>query len=107
MFTEVEVVEAIAELTSEKLRIFVEQGWVRPEHQGTRTIYSEIDLARLRLVCQLTDQLDVNREAVPLILSLVDQVYGLRRELRDLAQAVEKQPRAVQRAILEARDELD
>lgn len=37
---------------------------------------------------------------MPIVLSLMDQVYGLRQELRRLAQAVEAQPDAVKQAIL-------
>jgi chaperone modulatory protein CbpM len=45
--------------------------------------------------------MEVNDEVMPLILSLVDQVYGLRRELRRLALAVKEQPEDVRRAIAE------
>ena len=58
-----------------------------------------MDVARIRLVCELRGDLDVPEEAVPLVLSLLDQVHGLRREMRSLAKAVDAQPENVRAAI--------
>lgn len=41
-------------------------------------------------------------EAVPVVLSLLDQIHGLRRELRDLAGAVDAQPEDIRHAIIKA-----
>ena len=106
MFEEHEVIETVTELTLERVQVFVKQGWVRPESRGERVIYTDIDVARMRLICQLTDELSIDEEAVPMVLSLVDQVYGLRRELRNLARAVEDQPEAVRSEITAAFKEL-
>jgi chaperone modulatory protein CbpM len=106
MFEEHEVIETVTELTLERVRVFVKQGWVRPESRGDQVVYTDIDVARIRLICQLTDDLSIDEEAVPLVLSLVDQVYGLRRELRNLARVVEDQPDAVRAEITAAFKEL-
>ena len=55
-------------------------------------MFDEVDIARVRLVCELRDDLGLDAEAIPVVLSLVDQLYGVRRELRALARAVEQQP---------------
>jgi chaperone modulatory protein CbpM len=47
----------------------------------------------------LRDDLALDEEALPLILSLMDQLYGLRRELRALAQAVDREPDEVRARI--------
>jgi chaperone modulatory protein CbpM len=99
MFEEHEVIESVTELTRERVRVFVKQGWVRPEGRGKRVVYTDIDVARMRLICQLTDELSIDEEAVPLVLSLVDQVFGLRRELRNLARSVEDQSETVRAEI--------
>ena len=39
---------------------------------------------------------------MPLVLSLLDQVYTLRGQMRAIAQAVESQPEAVRAAIIAA-----
>jgi chaperone modulatory protein CbpM len=57
----------------------------------------------------LRDDLGLDEGAIPVVLSLVDQLYGMRRELRALARAVEQQPpdvaahvRAAYRALTDA-----
>ena len=39
---------------------------------------------------------------MPVVLSLLDQVYGLRRELKALARAVDRQPEAVRQELMSA-----
>jgi chaperone modulatory protein CbpM len=56
----------------------------------------------LRFVCELKHDLNVNDDALPVILRLVDQVYELRHTLRNLARAVEAQPQSVRERIAKA-----
>jgi chaperone modulatory protein CbpM len=48
--------------------------------------------------------MDIGEDAIPLVLSLLDQVYELRSRLKSLLHAVDRQPRDVQLAILAAID---
>ena len=100
--SEREVVAHLEEITVRRLRTWVRRGWVRPERRGREHAFSELDLARIRLVCQLKDELSIDEEAIPVVLSLIDQIYGLRRELRNLARAVDAEPDAVRRRIAAA-----
>lgn len=100
MFGESEVVLLVEGLTRTRLRRWVASGWVLPTESGPAAAFSEIDVARVRLIQHLRRDLKVGAEAVPIVLSLLDQVYGLRQELRRLAQAVEVQPDAVKASIL-------
>lgn len=100
--TEGQVVATIERLTVTRLHVWVTGGLVRPAAPGGAASYSELDVARLRLMCELCDDLEVSDEALPIVLSLLDQVYGLRRELRNLTRAVEEQPRSVQGEIAAA-----
>ncbi len=86
-------------ITVRRLRAWIRDGWVRPGVDGG---FDEIDVARVRLVCHLRQHLQVNDEAVPVVLSLMDQVYGLRRGLKTLARAVEAQPEEVRREVARA-----
>ena len=88
-----------AELETETLQAWIEARWLIPRQGGTAPVFSEADLARARLIRDLMNDLGVNEEGVPVVLSLVDQVHGLRRALSDLVQAVRTQPEAVQRGI--------
>lgn len=101
MIGEREVVNRIEGLTIRQLRSWVRHGWVCPARGESGLAFSQLDLARVSLIRQLHQDLKVNPEAVPIVLSLMDQVYGLRRELRNLARAVESQPPAVRDSILD------
>ncbi len=104
MVSESEVINLVQGLTIRRLRVWVKRGWVAPEPQPRGAIFSEVDIARLQLIRQLKTDLAVNNEAIPIVLSLIDQVHGLRYELRSLARAVEAQQRSVQKKILDARN---
>ena len=65
-------------------------------------LIQKLDLSRLRLVCDLRTDMALPDDAVAMMLSLIDQVHGLRRELRSLARAVEAQPDHIRRAVIAA-----
>ena len=87
-------------LTQVELTTWVERGWVIPDAAGSGLEFREIDVARVRLIHDLRHGMDVGEDAMPLVLSLLDQVYELRSRLKSLLHAVELQPHDVQRAIL-------
>ena len=72
-----------------ELRIWVEQRWVLPTRQEERLLFDEADMARVRLIRELRSDLLVNEEAMPVVLSLLDQIHGLRRALARLNGAIE------------------
>ena len=88
MLSQSDVLKRIAGLAREDLEFWVGQGWVMPARHADAYVYREIDVARVRLIFELRTELSINDEALPSVLSLVDQVYGLRQELRVLARAV-------------------
>ncbi|MCX7370856.1 MAG: hypothetical protein NTW56_00190, partial [Alphaproteobacteria bacterium] len=59
-------------------------------------------VARLTLLVELHVTLELDEEAIPLVLSLLDQLYDARRALRALTAAIEEQPEPVLRAVLDA-----
>lgn len=58
--------------------------------------------ARVRLICTLTYELDVDDSALPLVLSLLDQLYDTRQRLFSLTRAIKTQDETVQLAIAAA-----
>jgi chaperone modulatory protein CbpM len=62
--------------------------WVRPERQSQGFVFQEIDVARVKLIHDLRHDLDIDEEALPVILSLVDQLYELRRRFHALGAAI-------------------
>lgn len=101
-WTETEVVAEVTEITLRRLRLWVRNGWVIPAAGDEGPRFDALDIARIRLVCQLKDEMNVNDDAVPVVLSLLDQVYGMRRELKTLAQAIDQQPDTVRDQVREA-----
>ncbi len=100
---ESEVVRVVGGLKRAELRRWVAAGWVAPQRQDGETRFRQIDVARLQLIVQIRRDMRIAEDSLPLVLSLVDQVYGLRNDLRHLAEAVEAQPETVRRAITEHR----
>lgn len=101
-FTEDQVLASVERLSVRRLRTWVRRGWIRPEAGGERPIYTEVDVARICLFCELRENLSIDEEALSLIVPLIDQIHGLRRQLRTLGQAVESQPKPVQDQIKQA-----
>ena len=101
------VIAQISGLTREDLERWIAHEWVRPERTPQRAagdtqtyVFREIDVARVRLIRELRDDLHVNEEALPVVLSLLDQLYDHRRRLRELGDALAATaPEAVRREI--------
>ncbi len=94
------VVALFNDLGEAELVSWIERGWVCPEPADGGWVFQDIDVARVRLIHDLRTRMDVNDDALPLVLSLLDQVYDLRGQLRALLHAVERQPDPVRQAIL-------
>jgi len=76
-------------LRPEDLQRWIAEGHVRGEADAGTLCFREIDVERVRLILELRDDLAVNEEALPVVLSLLDQVYALRRRLKQLGAADE------------------
>ena len=91
MLTERDVVQRVQHLTVTRLRVWVAQGWIKPADRAAQS-YSEADLARAALICNLEDELGFAEEDVPVLLNLIDQIHGLRSQLMGLLDALEELP---------------
>jgi len=69
-------------LSADDLWRWIEEGHVRADAEAGQPRFAEIDAERVRLILDLRDRLEVNEAALPVVLSLLDQVYALRRRLR-------------------------
>lgn len=103
MMNERDVVATVRRVELHELRQWIAEGWVRPASGDSGPVFDDLDVARIRLVCDLRTDMSLSDDAVPVVLSLLDQVHGLRRELRNLAEAVEMQPEDIKLAIVKAR----
>lgn len=99
MTTLEEVAIMFADLEAEELVGWIEQRWVQPEsmHDGGWAFH-EIDVARVQLIYDLRRDLGMPEDTVPLVLSLLDQVYELRCSLDMFGRVLADQPPLVQAA---------
>jgi MerR family transcriptional regulator, heat shock protein HspR len=75
------------------LRIYENKGLIRPKRTaGNTRLYSEADVARLKLIQRLTGELGLNLAGVEHVLRLEDELQRMRRRLdrmeRDMREAV-------------------
>jgi chaperone modulatory protein CbpM len=91
MLSERDLLTRVQRLTVTRLRVWVAQGWIKPADERAQS-YSEADLARAALICNLEDELGFAEEDVPVLLNLIDQIHGLREELKGFVDALEDLP---------------
>jgi chaperone modulatory protein CbpM len=97
-----EVVVVVGRVDRVELTHWVELGWVRPETPpAAEPVFSDLDVARVCLICDLRRDLAVEEETMPLVLSLLDQLYAMRRQMKALTGALQQQPDDVRRAIMD------
>lgn len=91
-FTADDVIMSVTRLTHAQLGRYVETDLVRPQNAGNGLIYRAVDIARLELLCDLAEDLDLDEHAVGVVIALVDQLHGARQELMTLATVIEALP---------------
>ena len=97
------VIALFPDLDARELDAWIEQHWVQPEHGlDDGPVFREIDIARVHMIYDLRRRLDVHEETMPLVLSLLDQVYELRRNLKAVTRALDDQPGDIRAAVLRA-----
>jgi MerR family transcriptional regulator, heat shock protein HspR len=97
----ISVAAELVEMHPQTLRMYEQKGLVRPKRTaGNTRLYSEADLARLRLIQRLTTQLGLNLAGVEAVLDLEEQLQRmqarmerLEREMREAIEQVHKQYR--------------
>ena len=100
MITEHDVLLEVERVTEVQLRVWVSENWIRPAQSGNSVAFNEADLARIRLLDMLNNQMEIDIEAIPIILSLLDQVHDLREQMRIICSAIEAQPDEIRNEIL-------
>lgn len=102
MIGEKELVDAIAALDAEALQRWIDHGWVLPERYESNVLFDPSDVARVRLICELHYELLIEEDSMPVVLSLMDQLYATRRALGALISAVGTLPDDTRAEIAEA-----
>jgi chaperone modulatory protein CbpM len=66
------------------LELWLEQRWLIPMQTPAGLTFSDMDIARARLIKELQTEFGVNDEGVDIVLHLMDQLHGLRHVLAEL-----------------------
>jgi len=100
MMDERQLCELIDALEAHMLRQWVEAGLVHAL-DGDPLTFDDADVARVQLICELHYEMAVDEETLPLIVSLMDQLYSLRRSARAVNAAIAGEPEEVRRRIVQ------
>ncbi len=92
MITVAMLLARVPGLDERRLRLWIDQDWVRPTQRGGEPMFEEIDQARVRLILEL-DQMDVGGAAMPVVLSLLDQLHEHRRQMHRIVAVLEARER--------------
>ena len=68
-----DLVAAISSLQRNDLEAWVREELVVPRQEAGTLFFTEMDCARVRFICMLHYDLEIDAETLPVVLSLVDQ----------------------------------
>ena len=93
--------EIVAELkvSRHEVTAWVAQRWVLPVEDERGQLFNEADRARILLIAELRQDLQVSDDVMPMVLRLLDQVYTLRRTLGELNRAIDSLPKDSREAL--------
>ena len=83
------VIAQVPGLQRPDLERWISNEWVRPDGPSGHYDFCAIDVARARLIRDLRDEMEVNEAALPVVLALLDQLYDLRRRMREIGDAID------------------
>lgn len=98
------VTQRFPELTQPRIVDWVARGWVHAEGAPGDWVFSDRDVDRLLLLWELNVDLAIDRDALGVVLSLVDQVAALRAALSAVAGEWDEVPEPLRRRVADAID---
>ena len=70
------------------IEVWIAEGWLRPELSAGRRAYRPADMARGRLILDLSHRMGVNEAGVDVVMDLIDQIHGLRGVVAAMTAAI-------------------
>ncbi len=101
MIDQKEILIRVKGVSAVQLDLWVCEHWVRPAISGKDLAFNDADIARVHLLHTLNNELEVGDEAIPIILSLIDQLHEMRAQMHTISGAIDAQPKEVRFHILE------
>lgn len=98
-YVEEEVIAAVPRLTAPVLARYVEARLIWPVQSERGPVYRRVDIARLELLTDLTEGMDLSEDALEIVMRLIDQLHAARADLRSVLAAIASQPREVRETL--------
>lgn len=96
----VELVEAIDTLRREDLEAWMRASLVHATGRPDAPEFSEAECARVRMICSLHYDMEIDTDALPVVVELVDQLHETRRQLHALSAALLDQDEHIRSLVL-------
>ena len=94
--TEDEVIAAVSGLTRPRLVVFIETEVVIPLRRADGAVsvlvFRQIDVARMQVLCNLAEDLELDDAALAVVVALIDKLHAARQDLLAIARAVAAEP---------------
>lgn len=87
-----DLIAAIEDLTEPRLSRYVALRVIQPVLSDHGDQFRDLDLARARLLTELSEFYDLDDDSLQLVIRLVDEMHGLRGELETLIAAISQEP---------------
>lgn len=97
-----EIISLVPDLNRADLERWIEEALIEAQQEAGSATLNDMQIARVRLICSLRYDMDVEEETLPVVLDLLDQLHDARARLFSLCQAVLSQRDDVKAAVLEA-----
>ena len=97
-----DLVAAMPVLQRNDLEAWIREKLVVPRQEAGTLRFTDKECARVRLICTLHYELEIDAGTLPVVLSLVDQLYDTRQRLLSLTAAITVQDKNIQAAIIAA-----
>jgi len=82
----ISIAARMVDMHPQTLRLYERLGLLKPARHGLNRLYSDHDIARLRQIQRLTQDMGVNLAGVEVILKLLEQIEELQDELEQVRQ---------------------
>ena len=76
----------------EEMLSWIERRWVLPLHESGDYVFAESDVARVQMILELRRDLAIDEDAMSVVLDLLDKLYAVRRQMRDILSAIDELP---------------
>ena len=99
-FSEDDVIATITRLTRGQLASYIEAEFIRPVQGDGGFVFGRIDIARLELLCDLSQDLDLDDTALGVVISLIDQLHAARQDCVAMARAISRLPQELRESVI-------